>query len=143
MPFLRYRIGDLAELAGSDCPCGRSLIALKSILGRIGEVFKTKDGHLIEPQFWCLAFMVGRQSQDVERFQVVYRRNGCIRFRIVPRPGYSAGTEADLRRFMEKSLPSSMQFEFEYVSDIKPQPSGKYPIVVNEIGQQEEQLVQV
>jgi phenylacetate-CoA ligase len=143
MPFLRYRIGDLAELAGSDCPCGRSLIVLKGILGRIGEVFKTKDGHLIEPQFWCLAFMVGRQSQDVERFQVVYRRNGCIRFRIVPRPGYSAGTEADLRRFMEKSFPSSMQFEFEYVSDIKPQPSGKYPIVVNEIGQQEEQLVQV
>jgi hypothetical protein len=44
---------------------------------------------------------------------------------------------------MEKSFPSSMQFEFEYVSDIKPQPSGKYPIVVNEIGQQEEQLVQV
>lgn len=143
MPFLRYRIGDLAELGGSDCPCGRSLLVLKNILGRIGEVFKTKDGHLIEPNFWCLAFMVGRQSQDVERFQVVYRRNDCIRFRIVPRRGYSARTEADLRRFIEKSFPSSMQFEFECVSDIQPQPSGKCPIVVNEIGQQEERLVQV
>jgi phenylacetate-CoA ligase len=138
MPFLRYRIGDLAELGGSDCPCGRSLAVLKNILGRIGEVFKTKDGRLIEPGFWCFAFMVGRQSQDVERFQVVYRRTDCIRFRIVPRAGYSVETEADLRHFIEKSFPSGMQFEFEYVSDIKPQPSGKYLIVVNEIEQQGE-----
>jgi hypothetical protein len=44
---------------------------------------------------------------------------------------------------MEKSLPSGVQFEFEYVPDIKPQSSGKCPIVVNEIEQREEELVQV
>jgi phenylacetate-CoA ligase len=142
MPFLRYRIGDMAELGGSDCPCGRSLIALKKIMGRVGEVFKTKDGRLLEPGFWCFAFMAGRPSQDVERFQVVYRRNDLIRFRIVPRRGYSAQTEAELRHFIEKNIPSGMEFEFEYVPDIKPQPSGKYLIVVNEIEQPEEQLVQ-
>lgn len=133
MPFLRYRIGDLAELGGGDCSCGRSPIVLKKILGRIGEVFKTKDGHLIEPNFWCLAFMQGRPSQDVERFQVVYRRADCIRFRIVPRRRYTGEIESDLLHFVEKSFPSGMQFEFEYVSEIKPQPSGKYVIVVNEI----------
>jgi len=143
MPFLRYRIGDIAELGGNDCPCGRPLTVLKKIMGRIGEVFKTKDGHLIEPNFWCIAFEDGRPSQDVERFQVVYRRNDCIRFRIVPRPGYSAETEAELRRFIEMNFPTSVQFEFEYVSDITPQASGKYPIVVNEIEQREERLVQV
>jgi phenylacetate-CoA ligase len=143
MPFLRYRIGDLAELGGDDCPCGRSLMVFKKIVGRIGEVFMTKDGHLIEPTFWCLAFMEGRPSQDIERFQVVYRRHDCIRIRIVPRRGYSAETEADLRHYVEKSFPSGMQFEFEYVPEIKPQPSGKYLIVVNEIKEQEEQLVSV
>lgn len=139
MPFLRYRIGDMAELAGSDCPCGRPQTVLKKIMGRVGEVFKTKDGRLIEPNFWCIAFDVGRQVQDVERFQVVYRRNDCIRFRIVRRPSYSAETEADLRHFMEQNFPSSMQVEFEYVSEIKPQASGKYLFVVNEIEQPEEQ----
>jgi phenylacetate-CoA ligase len=143
MPFLRYRIGDIAELGGNDCSCGRSPLVLKKIMGRIGEVFKTKDGHLIEPNFWCIAFEDGRPSQDVERFQVVYRRDDCIRFRIVRRAGYSAETEADLRHFMEKNFPSNVQFEFEYVSDIKPQPSGKYLFVVNEIEQQEEQLAAV
>jgi phenylacetate-CoA ligase len=141
MPFIRYRIGDLAELGGSDCPCGRSLLVVKKIMGRTGEVFKTKDGHLIEPGFWCFAFMVGRPGQDVEKFQVVYRRADCIRFRIVRRADYSAETETDLRHFMKKYFPPSMQFEFEYVSDIKPQPSGKCPIVVNEVELPAEQLV--
>ena len=138
MPFLRYRIGDLAEIAQDDCSCGRSLGVLKSVLGRIGDVLKTKDGRLTEPAFWCHAFMVGRQSQDVEKFQVVYRPNNKILFRVIPRASFSAQTEADLRSLMEKHFQSSIQFDFEYVSEIKPQPSGKCPIVVNEIAQKEE-----
>jgi phenylacetate-CoA ligase len=143
MPFLRYRIGDLAELGGNDCPCGRSLAVIKKIAGRVGEIFKTKDGRLIEPNFWCLAFMDGRPSRDIERFQVVYRRNGSIRFRIVPGGSYSTQTEADLRHFIEENFPSGMELEFEYISEIMPQPSGKYVIVVNEAEQPEEQLVRV
>lgn len=143
MPFLRYRIGDLAVMGGNDCLCGRSLGTLKKILGRIGEIIITKEGRLIEPTFWCHAFMTGRLSQDVERFQVVYRRADCIRIRIVPRPGYSGETEAELRRHVDESFPAGTQIEFEYVSDIKPQPSGKYGIVVNEINQEEERLLDV
>jgi phenylacetate-coenzyme A ligase PaaK-like adenylate-forming protein len=141
MPFLRYQIGDLAELGTNDCACGRSLGTLKKILGRIGEVFKTKEGHLIEPNFWCIAFEAGRLSQDVEKYQVVYRSNDRIRIRLVRRRGYSPETEADLRGFLARNMPASIQFEFEYVDDIKPQPSGKYLFVVNEIDQQEAQPV--
>jgi phenylacetate-CoA ligase len=143
MPFLRYRIGDLAVMGGNDCPCGRSLGTLKKILGRVGEVILTKNGRLIEPTFWCLAFMAGRPSEDVEKFQVIYRRDDCIRLRIVRRAGYSGETEAELRRYVDKSFPPGTQIEFEYVSHIKPQPSGKYMIVVYEINQEEEHLLDV
>jgi phenylacetate-CoA ligase len=139
MPFLRYQIGDLVELGTNDCPCGRSLGTLKKILGRIGDVFQTKEGHFIEPNFWCMAFEAGRLSQDVEKFQVIYRSNDRICIRIVRRRGYSAETEADLRRFLARNMPSSIQFEFEYLDDIKPQSSGKHLFVVNEMEQQEAQ----
>ena len=141
MPFLRYQIGDLAELGGHDCSCGRPLLTLKKILGRIGDVFKTKEGHLIEPNFWCSAFEGGRLSEDVEKYQVVYRSNESIRIRIVRRRSYSARTEADLRGFLANNIPSSIRLEFDYVDDIKPQPSGKYLFVVNEIAQREPQPV--
>jgi hypothetical protein len=66
-------------MGGNDCPCGSSLGVLKKILGSVGEVIITKDGRLIEPAFWCHAFVTVRTSEDVERFQVAYRRADCIR----------------------------------------------------------------
>lgn len=141
MPFLRYRIGDVAELGSGVCPCGRSLPVLKKILGRIGEVFRTSQGRLIEPTFWCLAFMSGRPARDVVKFQIVYRAVDLIRFRIVRGSGYSAETEAELLRAVESAFPPSTQFEFEYVREIKPKASGKYEIVVNEMAKQPENLV--
>jgi phenylacetate-CoA ligase len=132
MPFIRYRIGDLGEVARGDCPCGRSLQVLKSLLGRSGEVFITKGGRMIAPNFWCRLFMIGGQSQSVERFQVILRKNDRICFRIVRKDNYSAETEAGLRRSLEKNFQGDMEFEFEYVSEIEPQPSGKYQMVIDE-----------
>jgi phenylacetate-CoA ligase len=141
MPFLRYRLGDVVEMGESSCPCGRSLMQLKKIAGRTGEIFKTTDGRTIEPNFWCIAFESGRQRLDVERFQVVYRSADRISLRIVRRPSYSAETEADLMQFIRSYFPRELQCELEYVSEIKPERSGKYRFVVNEIRQQEEEVV--
>jgi hypothetical protein len=44
---------------------------------------------------------------------------------------------------MEKHFQFGIEFDFEYVSDIKPQPSGKCPIVVNEIEPQEEGVAEL
>lgn len=132
MPFIRYRIGDLGEVQRGKCPCSRSLQLMKNILGRIGQVYITSEGRMIAPNFWCRMFMLDRQSQTVERFQVVYRKNGSIRFLIVPKRNYSAETEADLRRFLVKNFTSAIQFEFVYVSEVKPHASGKYELVVRE-----------
>jgi phenylacetate-CoA ligase len=133
MPFLRYRIGDVVELGDSACPCGRTLATFTRILGRVGDLFETEDGHVIDPNFWSLAFRDGRPSSDVEKFQVVYKRPDCVRFRIVRAASYSAETEAYLLQFLQNNFPSRMEFEFEYVADILPHPSGKYLFVVNEI----------
>ncbi len=141
MPFLRYRIGDVVELGTDACPCGRTLPAFRKVLGRVGDLFETEDGHVIDPNFWCLAFRDGRPSRDVEKFQVVYKRIDCVRFRIVRAASYSAETENYLRQFLQKNFPSRMEFEFEYVADILPHPSGKYVFVVNEIQRQPAELV--
>lgn len=132
MPFLRYRIGDLGELSDDRCACDRSLQVMKSVLGRTGEVYITKDGRMIAPNFWCRIFMIDGQSESVEKFQVVYRKNGAIRFQIVPKPSYTPAIEASIREFLAKNFDGSVSFEFEYLLEIKPQPSGKFPLVVNE-----------
>ncbi|HLG59287.1 MAG TPA: hypothetical protein VI485_28370 [Vicinamibacterales bacterium] len=132
MPFIRYRLGDLGRPAPSRCACGRTLQVLEEFLGRTGEVFVTKDGRMIPPNFWCRFFMVGGQSQFVERFQVVYKRPEHISILLVKRQGFSASTEEDMRTILRKNFSSDVRFDFEYVPEIKPQISGKYQMVVNE-----------
>lgn len=132
MPFIRYRMGDLGIISPSDCPCGLTLQVLKEFLGRTGEIFVTRDGRMISPNFWCRTFMDEKRSRAIKRFQVIYRKNGDICLRIVRSDNYSTEIEADLGRFLEKNFHASIKFEFEYVPEIKPQVSGKYQMVVNE-----------
>jgi phenylacetate-CoA ligase len=132
MPFIRYRLGDLGRPASSDCACGRKLQVLKDFLGRTGEVFVTKDGRMIAPNFWCRFFMVDGQSKFVERFQVIYRRDDLVTIRIVKKDGFSPATEADMTRILKKNFTPDIHFQFEYVPRIDPQISGKYQMVVNE-----------
>jgi phenylacetate-CoA ligase len=132
MPFIRYRLGDLGRPATSDCACGRKLQVLKDFLGRTGEIFVTKDGRMIAPNFWCRFFMVDGQSKFVDRFQVIYQQRDLITIRIVKKPGFSDATEGDMRRILNKNFTSDTRFSFEYVPRIEPQISGKYQMVVNE-----------
>jgi len=136
MPFIRYRLGDLGRPSASRCGCGRTLQVLENFLGRTGEIFVTKDGRMIPPNFWCRFFMVDQQSQFVERFQVIYRRPDYISILLVKRRGFSPATEEDMRKILRRNFSGDVHFEFEYVPEIKPQVSGKYQMVVNELRQQ-------
>lgn len=133
MPFIRYRMGDIGRTAESFCGCGRKLQVLEDFLGRTGEVFHTRDGRMISPNFWGRTFMNTAISDAIKRFQVVYVRDDLIRIRIVKGEVYSETTELFLRDDMKKNFPGDMTFEFTYVQEIKPQVSGKYQMVVNEI----------
>jgi phenylacetate-CoA ligase len=139
MPFIRYRLGDLGRPGISKCGCGRTLQVLENFLGRTGEIFVTKDGRMIPPNFWCRFFMVDQQSEFIERFQVIYRRPDYISILLVKRQGFSPATEEDMRKILRRNFSSDVHFEFEYVPEIKPMVSGKYQMVVNELKQQQTQ----
>lgn len=139
MPFIRYRIGDVGEIASSDCACGRRLDVLKKFVGRTGEIFVTIDGRMISPNFWMRTFMVGGQSQSVERFQIVYRASDSILIRLVRRPNFSEETEADLRRHLQKNFSPLMKVELEYVPKIERHASGKELLIVNQLNQRSEE----
>jgi hypothetical protein len=72
-------------------------------------------------------------SGAIRRFQVVYVRDDLMRIRIVKNAAYTTATEQQLRGHLAKNFPRDMEFEFSYVPEIRPQISGKYQMVVNEI----------
>ena len=133
MPFIRYRIGDLGRPVRSTCGCGRTLQVMENFLGRTGEIFVTKDGRMIAPNFWCRLFGLGEMSQFVQRFQIIYRRTDLISIRVAKREGIAASVEENMRQILRKNFSSDIHFHFEFVPRIDPQPSGKFQIVVNEL----------
>jgi phenylacetate-CoA ligase len=132
MPFIRYRMGDIGTLAPSRCACGRTLQVIEDLLGRTGEIFMTKNGRMISPNFWCRTFMDTRLAGSVKRFQVVYKRNDVISIRIVRNGNYSDKTENDLKEYLEKNFDRGNKIDFEYRENIEPLISGKYQMIANE-----------
>ena len=132
MPFIRYRMGDIGAIAPSKCECGLKLQVLSNFLGRTGEIFITKDGHMIPPNFWCRTFMAYDMSESVKRFQVIYKKNDHIQIKIVKNSNYTQDKENYLRKFLETNYAGDMKIDLDYVEEIKPQLSGKYQMVVNE-----------
>ena len=135
MPFLRYRTGDLGTLHGSRCACGRSLEEIGELTGRTGEILVTRDGRMISPNFWCRTFMDPQIGSAIQRFQVVYRSETSFLIRIVRGPSYTDGLETHLRTSVMRNLSGSARIEFEYPTQIEPQISGKYQMVVNKTAQ--------
>jgi phenylacetate-CoA ligase len=136
MPFIRYRVGDIGRVVHSNCACGRTLQVLEHFLGRTGEIFVTKDGRMVAPNFWGRLFGLGAQSQCVQRFQIIYRRTDLICIRVVRREGFTGSIEEGIRDLLRKNFSPEVRFEFEYVSRIDPPPSGKFQVVINEVKRQ-------
>ena len=132
MPFLRYRMGDIGELTDSPCSCGRTLSIIKNLYGRTGEIFITKKGRMISPNFWCRTFMDQRFSGTVRQFQVIYKKDKNLKIKIQRGERYSGETDTYLRSTVHHNFSHDTNLEIEYVDYIAPQLSGKYQMVINE-----------
>lgn len=132
MPFIRYGMGDIARVAPSHCACGRTLAVMEEFVGRTGEIFTTRDGRMIPPNFWCRLFMGREIPGAVQRFQVMYTREKAIVVRIARGPLFNETTEAYLQRIMQDNFAPATPFRIEYVDEIKPMISGKYQMVYQE-----------
>jgi phenylacetate-CoA ligase len=132
MPFIRYRMGDVGDVRPSRCQCGRTLQVIENLLGRTGEIFITKDGKMISPNFWCRTFMSGKVSGAVRRFQVVYTKTKDLKIKVEKDSLFSSATETYIKEMVAKNFSKDTSLEIEYVPEIKPMLSGKYQMVVNE-----------
>jgi phenylacetate-CoA ligase len=74
-PLIRYATGDLSALDDTPCPCGRTSLKLKGIMGRTDEVTKIK-GMFVHPR--QVEEAAARFSEAVERVRVVVTREGTL-----------------------------------------------------------------
>jgi phenylacetate-CoA ligase len=131
MPFIRYKLGDLAVLDDRSPRCGRGFPLLKSINGRKGDYIVLASGRKITPHpfFLALDSMVGvgewKLTQvSLTQIDVDITTSGST-------PGRLA-TEIDSR--IRDIVGQEIEVKVRTVESIKRSPSEKLRSVVSKIG---------
>ena len=98
LPFIRYRIGDLAEAMDptQTCACGRGLPRLGKIEGRVQSIIIGSDGQYVPGTFF--AHVLKDYDHAIRQFQIVQTERGAITFNVVKGKRYSDETLAEVLR---------------------------------------------
>lgn len=143
MPFIRYRIGDMAVWAEERCSCGRGWPLLKEVAGRVTDVFTRRDGTKIVPEYFIHLIGVVLKFSWLRKFQVIQEDYDHIRLIIVPSVSFQEANEhinrekADLETKVRLVMGDECRLEIELVEDIPPSPSGKYRYTISKVNHDE------
>jgi len=130
-PFIRYQIGDLAEAKAGNCPCGRGLPLLSTVHGRIPDTIQTPDGKLISGIFFPHLL---KEFDWIDEFQVIQKELDRVIVKLVA-PHQAAAEKGlpQLRHQILNVLGSTVRLDFEFVTEIPRNATGKHRAVMSEI----------
>lgn len=126
MPFLRYRLGDLAARGPSPCPCGAPCSTLQFIRGRSVDMFVLPGGTKFHP--YELVIPLTHSSLWVRRYQIIQEALDLIRVKVVSESGRAPGREREdaLRNQLCAGLPPGVTVVLESVQNLPPALNGKF-----------------
>jgi phenylacetate-CoA ligase len=126
-PLVRFEVTDLVAVDPEPCPCGRSLMRLRSLEGRAEDVLHLGGVHVHPLQFGIVT-----ADPDVREFQVV-QQDQSLRLRVALRNGASdapARLQARVGARLEALGVPRPSVEVETVEALERSPGGKLQVVV-------------
>jgi phenylacetate-CoA ligase len=132
MPFIRYRIGDLAYAVDNavPCACGRGLPRLGAIEGRVQSIVLGANGVAMPGTFF--AHVLKDYSYAIERYQIVQPKPGELVFRYVAAGRFHPRILDEIFAIFARYLGAETQISGQPVERIQMVRTGKYQVVVNE-----------
>jgi phenylacetate-CoA ligase len=125
MPFIRYRLGDIATRGEYHPNCSQSFSSIRSIQGRMIDYFPLPDGRLIHP-YQILASFIGGNDGWIKQYQLLQEREDRIVLRVQPAETPGAERLAALERSVVPILGPQVHFRVQLVDDIPLEESGKF-----------------
>jgi len=131
MPFIRYKLGDLAVWADDECTCGRVWPLLKALKGRLADTVILPSRRRIPS---VSVEVLIRTVENVKRFQIVQRPNKDIIVKVVVdnKKMQERIRREIIRRVKLACLNEDVDIQVRFVERILPQDSGKIPQFIRE-----------
>ena len=131
MPFIRYKIEDMAVASEKVCSCGRTLPLIERIEGRESDFITTPDGKMISGI--SLTDNFGANIPGVTQLQIVQDKLDHITVRIVKDPNFTLDSVAIIGKLCREFFGDKMNFDNEFLEEIPLESSGKIRFVVSKI----------
>ena len=134
MPLIRYQIGDTGALSSEKaCRCGRNLPCLNYVKGRTVNLFKRKDGAVVDGEYFTHLFY---GAEGIRKFQVIqwdYEK-------IEVKAEMDAGTKEIAENILKKIISGirivmgeNCEVSVTYVKKLMPSKSGKFIYTISMI----------
>jgi phenylacetate-CoA ligase len=133
MPFIRYRIGDLAVALDNSEPsaCGRGLPRIGEIQGRVQSIVLGMDGRFVPGSFF--PHVLKDYDYAIKRFQIVQEEVGAIKFHVVKGSRYSDATLAEIKQLFYQYLGDGLRIEVVFEDNIALVRTGKHLASVSKL----------
>lgn len=133
MPFIRYRIGDLAEAmdALAPCACGRGAPRIGAIEGRVQSIIQGTDGRFVPGTFF--AHYLKEFEYAIKQFQVVQEEPGAITFRVVKGGRFSDDVLGEVLAGFRGVLGDDLRIAVDFVEEVAMVRTGKRVMAVSKL----------
>ena len=125
MPFIRYRLGDIATRGPEVCPCGQPFSTLGDVQGRLHDYFRLPDRRLMHPDKIVVPIMEN-ESAWFDRYELVQEELNRIVLRIQPFQNPSKKQLINVKRLAMDQLPPDVDFRIEIVDEHAFKSEGKF-----------------
>jgi phenylacetate-CoA ligase len=130
MPFIRFKNGDVGVYAPGNCPCGRSMPALREIVGRSSDMLSKPDGSIVH---WSSFYTIVRFRPEFSECQLYQPDRNHLMVRLVPKQDVAPEVLSSIRDELQPCFGDSMQISIQLVPEIPLAPSGKRRLTISEV----------
>lgn len=131
MPFIRYRIGDMAVASDAVCSCGRGLPLLQQIVGRTLDIIRTRNGTHVPGEFFPHLL---KEVKGVLQFQVEQTDLDTLIIRIVKDATFTDAELQTVHREVGRLFGDSIKLIVEFMDAIPLTKAGKLRMTISSLG---------
>jgi phenylacetate-CoA ligase len=135
-PFIRYRLGDLAMLGDTPCPCGRQMPVIKEVIGRIEDVVVGPDGRQMVRFHGVFV-----NQPHIREGQIIQESLNRIRVKVVPEKGFGADDIQDVISRVQRRMGTQVDVVVEAVDCIPRTSAGKFRAVICRLSPEEKRRI--
>ncbi len=122
MPFIRYRIGDVARWENTPCSCGRNGARLVSLEGRVQDLLLSTQGNLISPGAIQTDLAYGQD--DIDDLRVIQVAQNQVQVFLVLKSDLQESLVSHVNEVFTRQL-GEVDVSIDLVDEVPRDPSGK------------------